>query len=107
MRWPRPMSGSSRPSPAGAPSGLRCPTVAASWSRSATSLAVPMRIDVGQYNDDSHQLTRLLTNPKKAADALQWAVREMDRRYDLLAEAAVRDITGYHEKFDRGMLEGA
>lgn len=70
-------------------------------------LVDPKRVELGQYNDVPHLLTRVITNPKKAADALQWAVREMDQRYDLLAEAGVRDITGYHEKFDRGMLEGA
>ena len=69
-------------------------------------LVDPKRVEMGQYNDVPHLLTRVITNPKKAADALQWAVREMDTRYDLLAESGVRDITGYHEKFDRGMLEG-
>jgi S-DNA-T family DNA segregation ATPase FtsK/SpoIIIE len=69
-------------------------------------LVDPKRVELGQYNDVPHLLTRVITNPKKAADALQWAVREMDLRYDLLAEAGVRDISGYHEKFDRGMLEG-
>jgi S-DNA-T family DNA segregation ATPase FtsK/SpoIIIE len=68
-------------------------------------LVDPKRVELGQYNDVPHLLTRVITNPKKAADALQWAVREMDRRYDLLAEAAVRDILGYHEKYDRGMLD--
>jgi S-DNA-T family DNA segregation ATPase FtsK/SpoIIIE len=69
-------------------------------------LVDPKRVELGQYNDVPHLLTRVITNPKKAADALQWAVREMDIRYDLLADSGVRDITGYHEKFDRGMLEG-
>ena len=45
-----------------------------------------------------------MTNPKKAANALDWAVREMDMRYELLAEVGVRDITGYNAMFDRGEL---
>ena len=68
-------------------------------------LVDPKRVELGQYNEIPHLLTRVITNPKKAVDALQWAVREMDRRYDLLAEAAVRDILGYHDKFDSGQLE--
>ena len=68
-------------------------------------LVDPKRVELGQYNDVPHLLTRVITNPKKAADALQWAVREMDRRYDLLADAGVRDILGYHERFDTGALD--
>jgi S-DNA-T family DNA segregation ATPase FtsK/SpoIIIE len=52
-----------------------------------------------------HLLTRVITNPKKANDALKWAVAEMDRRYDLLADAKVRDIEGYREKRDAGNLD--
>lgn len=65
----------------------------------------PKRVELGQYNGVPHLLTRVITNPKKAADALKWAVAEMDRRYDLLADAKVRDILGYREKLDAGGLD--
>jgi S-DNA-T family DNA segregation ATPase FtsK/SpoIIIE len=68
-------------------------------------LVDPKRVELGQYNDAPHLLTRVITNPKKAADALQWAVSEMDRRYDLLADAGVRDIDSYRETFDAGGLD--
>jgi S-DNA-T family DNA segregation ATPase FtsK/SpoIIIE len=68
-------------------------------------LVDPKRVELGQYNDVPHLLTRVITSPKKAADALQWAVAEMDRRYDLLADAGVRDVESYREKYDAGGLE--
>ncbi len=64
----------------------------------------PKRVELGQYNGLPHLLTQVVTNPKKAANALQWAVTEMERRYDLLAEVGVRDITGYNAAYDAGEL---
>ncbi|MFP4553017.1 MAG: DNA translocase FtsK 4TM domain-containing protein [Actinomycetota bacterium] len=65
----------------------------------------PKRVELGQYNGVPHLLTRVITNPKKANEALKWAVAEMDRRYDLLADGGVRDIEGYREKLDAGKLD--
>jgi S-DNA-T family DNA segregation ATPase FtsK/SpoIIIE len=67
-------------------------------------LVDPKRVELGAYNDLPHLLTQVVTNPKKAANALDWAVREMDMRYELLAEVGVRDITGYNAAYDRGDL---
>jgi S-DNA-T family DNA segregation ATPase FtsK/SpoIIIE len=67
-------------------------------------LVDPKRVEMGQYDRLPHLLTQVVTNPKKAANALAWAVREMERRYDLLAEVGYRDITGYNAAHDRGEL---
>ena len=67
-------------------------------------LVDPKRVELGQYNAVPHLLTEVVTNPKKAANALDWAVREMEMRYDLLASVGVRDITGYNAMYDRGEL---
>ena len=69
-------------------------------------LVDPKRVELGQYNGLPHLLTGVVTNPKKAANALAWAVHEMERRYDLLAEVGVRDVTGYNAAYDRGELQG-
>jgi len=46
-----------------------------------------------------------VTDPKKAANALAWAVREMERRYDLLSEVGVRDLNGYNSAVEQGRFE--
>lgn len=62
----------------------------------------PKQVEMGQYARLPHLLTAPVTNPKKAANALGWAVKEMERRYDLLVEVGYRDIGGYNAAFDRG-----
>jgi S-DNA-T family DNA segregation ATPase FtsK/SpoIIIE len=65
----------------------------------------PKQVEMGQYHRLPHLLTQPVTNPKKAANALGWAVKEMERRYDLLSEVGFRDVTGYNLAFDRGEME--
>lgn len=69
-------------------------------------LVDPKRVEMNQYNRLPHLLTQVVTDPKKAANALHWAVKEMERRYDVLSAAGVRDITGYTEAYERGDLVG-
>ncbi|MGC9155313.1 MAG: DNA translocase FtsK 4TM domain-containing protein, partial [Ferrimicrobium sp.] len=60
-------------------------------------LVDPKRVELSQYNALPHLLTSVVVDPKKAAHALNWAVVEMERRYDILAHWGVRDIVGYRE----------
>ena len=56
----------------------------------------PKRIELGVYGDIPHMKTEVVVEPKKAANALRWAVAEMERRYRLLAEVHVRSIDYYN-----------
>lgn len=56
----------------------------------------PKRIELGVYADIPHLKTEVVMEPKKAANALRWAVSEMERRYRLLAELHVRSISYYN-----------
>ncbi len=69
-------------------------------------LVDPKRVELGQYNGLPHLLTQVVVDPKRAANALAWAVTEMERRYDVLAEVGMRDIAGYNEAVERGELAG-
>ncbi len=64
----------------------------------------PKQVEMGQYQRLPHLLTQPVTNPKKAANALGWAVKEMERRYDLLSEMGFRDIGGYNKAFAKGEI---
>ena len=68
-------------------------------------LVDPKRVEMGQYDRVPHLLTAPVTDPRKAANALSWAVREMERRYDLLHETGFRDITGYNGAVDEDALD--
>jgi S-DNA-T family DNA segregation ATPase FtsK/SpoIIIE len=56
----------------------------------------PKRIELGVYSDIPHLKAKVVVEPKKAANALRWAVAEMERRYRLLAEAHVRSLDHYN-----------
>lgn len=57
----------------------------------------PKVVELGVYNGIPHLVSPVVTDPKKAANALNWAVSEMTRRYKQFADNAVRDIRGYNE----------
>lgn len=58
----------------------------------------PKIVELGVYNAIPHMLIPVVTNPKKAATTLAWAVEEMERRYKTFAENYVKDIKAYNEK---------
>lgn len=60
----------------------------------------PKVVELGVYNGIPHLLIPVVTDPAKAAGALQWAVQEMVNRYRLFADMGVRDITGYNENIE-------
>lgn len=68
-------------------------------------LVDPKRVEMSQYERVPHLLTQPVVDPKKAANALQWTCREMDRRYELLAEVRFRDIAGYNAAYDKGTIQ--
>lgn len=59
-------------------------------------LVDPKRVELSPYNHIPHLLTQVITNPEKCLSALKWAVDEMERRYELLAENGKREIKSYN-----------
>ncbi len=67
-------------------------------------LVDPKVVELNQYNGIPHLLIPVVTDPKKATNALNWAVDEMTERYEQFAENGVKDIGGYNEKFPEEKL---
>lgn len=65
----------------------------------------PKMVELNVYNGIPHLLTPVVTNPRKAAQALQKVVKEMEERYEKFAATGVRNITGYNELVNQKNLE--
>ncbi len=67
----------------------------------------PKMVELGNYNGIPHLLIPVVTDPKKAAGALNWAVGEMERRYKLFADHQVRNLVGYNDlmRAEKGKAE--
>src|SRR5690554_485639 len=65
----------------------------------------PKRVELSGYDGIPHLISPVVTDPKKAAIALRWAVGEMERRYELFAEAGVRNIETYQDWSRQGSEE--
>jgi S-DNA-T family DNA segregation ATPase FtsK/SpoIIIE len=67
-------------------------------------LVDPKRVELSHFAEVPHLLSPVIVHPKRAAEALQWIVREMELRYEILATVGVRDIDGYEEGLREGTL---
>jgi S-DNA-T family DNA segregation ATPase FtsK/SpoIIIE len=65
----------------------------------------PKRIELGMYEDIPHLLTPVVVDPKQAANALRWGVREMEERYKTLASEGVRNIEQYNRNISQAIAD--
>jgi S-DNA-T family DNA segregation ATPase FtsK/SpoIIIE len=61
----------------------------------------PKRIELSMYDGIPHLITPVVTDVKKATNALFWAVREMEHRYELLSQMKTRNIDQYNRKIEK------
>jgi S-DNA-T family DNA segregation ATPase FtsK/SpoIIIE len=66
----------------------------------------PKRLELGMYEEIPHLMTPVVVDPKQAANALRWAVREMEERYKTLAAVGVRNIEQYNRNIRAALAEG-
>lgn len=80
------------------------------WRNSPSDLKLiivdPKQVEMAMYEDIPHLLTPIITSTEKALSALKWAVNEMEKRYSLMAEKKVKNISDYNSKLADAPEEG-